>query len=341
MTIWEQPKGSHRSALVAPLKGVEDLVKNGILTVGVGLGALASLNALISSTTQPLKSMLPGESRIYTWHGFRIFYKVLGQGEPLLLVHGIGGGASSYEFRSVLSELGQHYRTYAIDLLGWGNSDRPDLEYTGALYAELLRDFTREVITQPTYAIANSLAASFVLRAACQDPGYWPKVVLVAPLGNNRLTSETSPMADLLRDLAYGMLSLPVVGLSLYYGIVSPFTTRLFTEQSLFTPNYPDLDTISDYYYTSAHQAGAQFAPRSFLTGKLNLPIAADFEAFAGSMVLIWGDQNRLTSPQQAERYRQIRPEVTCEILPGAAFPHIESAELFNQIVLRFLGKGS
>ena len=94
-----------------------------------------------------------------------------------------------------------------------------------------------------------------------------------------------------------------------------------------------------DYYYRAAHQAGAQFAPRSFLTGRLNLPIQDDFRVVAKPMALVWGEQNRLTDPEQAERYRALRPEVPIYRLPGAAFPHIEAPQTFLSVSLRFLAE--
>lgn len=319
------------------MKELSQVLKAGLWATVVGVGALAILNAWISAQTQPLASLLPGEERVHFWRGYRLFYKVTGAGEPLLLLHGIGAGSSSYEFRAIMGELGQQYQVYALDLLGWGNSERPDLEYTGNLYAQLIGDFVEQVIGRPTHAIANSLSAGFVLRSARLQPHHWQKLLLIAPLGDNSLVPDSIGIP--LAEVVYGLLSLPVLGLALYNGITSPWSVRLFTEQSLYSPGYALDAAVVDYYYQAAHQAGAQFAPRSFLTGKLNLPIQEDFQAVSKRMALIWGEHNRFTTPEQAERYRALRPDVPMYRLPGAAFPHIEAPEVFLSVALSFLAE--
>ncbi len=319
------------------MKGLSQVLKTGLWVVAGGVSALAAFNAWIASRTQPLPSLLPGEERHYFWRGHRLFYKVMGSGQPLVLLHGIGAGSSSYEFRAVMAELGQHYQVYALDWLGWGNSERPDLEYTGHLYAQMIGDFVSQVVGRPCHAIANSLAAGFVLRSARLQPQYWQKLLLIAPLGDNSLLPAALGIP--LAEVAYGLLSLPVLGLAFYNAITTPWSVRLFTEQSLFSPGYTLEEGVVDYYYQAAHQAGAQFAPRSFLTGKLNLPIQEDFCLVDKPMALVWGENNRLTSPEQAERYRALRPEVPVYRLPGAAFPHIEAPQAFLSVALRFLAE--
>lgn len=234
------------------MKALSQVLKTGLWATAAGVSVLAILNAWISAQTQPLPSLLPGEEKVYFWRGHRLFYKVTGSGQPLLLLHGIGAGSSGYEFRAVMAELSQHHQVYALDLLGWGNSERPDLEYTGSLYAQMIGDFVEQVIGRPSHAIANSLSAGFVLRSARLRPQHWQKLLLIAPLGDNSLVPDSVGIP--LAQLAYGLLSLPVLGLALYNGITAPWSVRLFTEQSLFSPDYALDAAAVDYYYQAAHQ---------------------------------------------------------------------------------------
>jgi len=71
---------------------------------------------------------------------YRIHYLTGGRGTPLVLVHGLGGKALN--FALVIPSFMQHgFRVYAIDLLGFGDSDRPDVDYSISLQADVLRQF--------------------------------------------------------------------------------------------------------------------------------------------------------------------------------------------------------
>ncbi|MFQ3614715.1 MAG: hypothetical protein SNJ68_13530, partial [Cyanobacteriota bacterium] len=72
------------------MKELSQVLKTGLWATAAGVSALAILNAWISAQTQPLASVLPGEVKLFFWRGHRLFYKVTGSGEPLLLLHGIG-----------------------------------------------------------------------------------------------------------------------------------------------------------------------------------------------------------------------------------------------------------
>ena len=75
--------------------------------------------------------------RLGAW---RIHYRVAGKGRPLVLVHGLGGKADDWAFW-IPTLVKQGYRVYAIDLLGFGQSDRPQVDYSIALQARVLQQF--------------------------------------------------------------------------------------------------------------------------------------------------------------------------------------------------------
>ena len=64
-------------------------------------------------------------SHYYPWHHGSVHYQKRGMGDPLLLVHNIYPGASREEYWRNFDELARHFTVYAIDLLGFGDSDAP------------------------------------------------------------------------------------------------------------------------------------------------------------------------------------------------------------------------
>ena len=73
------------------------------------------------------------ETAVQTKDG-KLFYRFEGQGEPLILLHSLG--VSSESWRHVIEQLSRKFSVYAVDLMGHGNSDKPDKNYEIYQYAE-------------------------------------------------------------------------------------------------------------------------------------------------------------------------------------------------------------
>ncbi|KAK6937916.1 Alpha/beta hydrolase fold-1 [Dillenia turbinata] len=99
---------------------------------------------------------------------------------PLLLVHGFG--ASIPHWRRNIKTLSQSFTVYAIDLLGFGASDKPaGFAYSMEVWAELILDFINEVVKKPTVLIGNSVGSLACVIAASESS---PEVVRALVLLN-------------------------------------------------------------------------------------------------------------------------------------------------------------
>src|SRR5262245_47847247 len=168
------------------------------LATAGGLGALALANRLSSAAAGQTHTVLEGQQRRYTWTHGDIFYAVKGRGEPVVLVHGVYAGASSFEFRRVFDRLAERYRVYAFDLLGFGLSERPAILYTPEIYIRLIQDFVRQVVggmDHPVRVIASTLGAAFTIRAADEHPSLFDRLALIEPTGIQDLASPPDTLA--------------------------------------------------------------------------------------------------------------------------------------------------
>ncbi|KAK3135543.1 hypothetical protein QOZ80_5BG0420180 [Eleusine coracana subsp. coracana] len=135
-----------------------------------GAGAGASSAAAPAATSTPALSLeeLRGGCTSWTWRGMRVNYLVRGQGPPVLLVHGFG--ASVAHWRRNIGVLSESYTVYAIDLLGFGASDKPPgFSYTMETWAQLILDFLDEVVKRPTVLVGNSVGSLACVVAASED----------------------------------------------------------------------------------------------------------------------------------------------------------------------------
>ncbi|PNW75838.1 hypothetical protein CHLRE_12g558550v5 [Chlamydomonas reinhardtii] len=136
---------------------------------------------VVRAKAQPVteKEVRPGVYEGYwTWKGHQIRYQRSGdQGTPLLLVHGFGGNADHW--RKNTPELAKSgHRAFAIDLLGYGYSDKPDPKaappnsiYNFENFGDQLVDFIKERIgSEPTFVICNSVGGLAGLQASIVAP---------------------------------------------------------------------------------------------------------------------------------------------------------------------------
>ena len=154
---------------------------------GSTLAALAGVNRWISSMVGPLDDQVAGERQVFDWREHQVAYYTAGptDGDPLVLIHGHNAAASAWEMREPFRRVGAHYRVYAPDLLGYGCSERPPVDYAAPLYIDLIRDFLREVVRRPSVVIASSVSAAHAIQIAADDPEWITRLVLIAPVGLN------------------------------------------------------------------------------------------------------------------------------------------------------------
>ncbi|WP_069805612.1 alpha/beta fold hydrolase [Thermogemmatispora onikobensis] len=231
------------------------------LLAGLGAGLAVVWHRLL--TPQLLESALPGQARLYRWrHGY-IFYKLVGpeQGPPLVLWHAPGLAVSAYELRELVALLGEQYRVYAPDLLGFGLSDRPALPYSGTLYTELLSDFLREVVGQPALLVAQGTSCQYALEVARRSPELCRGLVLLWPEQDAECWQERLPW---LRPLLAFLARPPLLGLLVYCLLTTRLALRLLSAPG-------QTHSSLDYRYAATHQFGAEHAVRAWLTDRLRL----------------------------------------------------------------------
>src|SRR5260370_25212195 len=158
-----------------------NLLTTGIV-VGGTRGAVTRFNRFTESRVGELDTVLKGEARRYPWKYGDVFCQVKGSrdAKPLVLIHGFGPGASSYEWRKNVDALAEQFRVYALDLLGFGLSDRPAIDYTAETFADLIRDFIREAGARPSVVVAHDLSCAYVIAHAYRRPQYFERLVLVS-----------------------------------------------------------------------------------------------------------------------------------------------------------------
>jgi len=115
--------------------------------------------------------------RYISVNNFSIRYRELGNGMPLILVHGIAGFLEEWE--SAMNLLCKKYRVIALDLPGHGLSDKPDISYTLDFLAVFLKDFIQAVSEEKIYLAGHSLGGAICLNFAIKYPHLVDRLIIV------------------------------------------------------------------------------------------------------------------------------------------------------------------
>ena len=306
-----------------------------LLAGGAGVAALAAVNASIQRRAlEPDDSALGGEAKLFTWKYGQIFYKEAGvnnPGPPIVFIHGIDAGVSSFMWRKNFDELAQHFRVLAFDMLGFGFSDKPPAApYSADLYVELISDFIREVAGGRANIVASSLGASYAVRVADEHPELINAMILNAPAGYN--TMNTRP--GMAGAAFYGLLQSPVLGTSFYNVMASERSIRDYARRTLFYDYRRVTDRLVAHLYATSHQPGAQHAIAAFMSGYLNCDVSGAFARLDQPMMLVWGKQDINTPVSKAIALLSLNPSARLEVFDFCrVWPEQEQPEKFNALV--------
>jgi pimeloyl-ACP methyl ester carboxylesterase len=197
---------------------------------------------------------------------------VAGKGPPLLLVHSVNAAPSAAEMRPIFDYYTATHTVFAMDLPGFGFSNRRDRPYTPRLMTDALHEVARQIQrrcgAQRIDAVALSLGCEFLARAAMEEPSRWGKLALVSPTGLDSRTARRAPREG-TRFIAgmHAFLRVPLWANALYGALTRPSVIRYFLERTWGSKAIDE--TAWAYAVKTARQPGARFAPFHFISAGL------------------------------------------------------------------------
>lgn len=302
---------------------------------GMATGTLHILNRLENAACIS-KNMLPTpKDKYYQWRFGNIRYHVQGHGSPLLLVHDLTPGASSYEYSLVMDELAKQHTVYAIDLLGYGLSDKPNMTYTNYLFVQLITDFIKKVIGKKTSVAATGASAVTAIMAIHNDSEYFDRIILISPQNlyeGNQIPSTKSKILKCMVDL-------PVIGTFIYHLHTNRMELETMFRYEYLHQEVPDMDDIIDAYLESAHigQSKGRYAYSSYIAKYGNMNIVNALKEADNSILLISGKESSATDMNEGN-YMYFNRSIEAERIPNAKLlPQLENPKEIAKAINAFL----
>ena len=254
----------------------------------------------------------------------------------LVFLHGFGGGSSAYEWSKVYPAFADEYRILAPDLIGWGRSAHPILEYRIENYLDTISEFLEQTCQQgPATVIASSLTAAFTIRVAISRPELFKALILVAPAGLKDFNKNVS------NSLFTQFLRTPGLDRLLYQtAVANEVAIRIFLEQQQFANPKRIYSEIVDAYLESAQQVNAEYSALAFVRGDLSFDLAEYIEALNIPTAIVWGQLAKFTKPDIGQKLAQLNPKAIkyFQVLENVGLtPQLEMPEVLVGLTHRYL----
>lgn len=271
-------------------------------------------------------------SHFFSWRKHDVHYVKRGMGDPILLVHNLYPGASHEEFEHNIAELSHHYTVYAIDLLGFGQSDAPWIKYTAGQYVTLMRDFIEQEIGGKAHVMAAGMTCAYVCEVAVWRPDLVGNIIFVCPRSEPTGLETPRWIAPLQRFV----LSTPFGG-GLYETLACEYELHIFLQSCYYNHKHITTDKIArmhDY----ATRRGSTHAYASLMTGFLDSNLFKSLPHVLSPLCLIWGKQARPTPVEHSVRLTSIARNCQLQVVDRAgSWVHDEQSAKVNRIVDEFL----
>jgi pimeloyl-ACP methyl ester carboxylesterase len=273
------------------------------------------------------------ELRRRSVNGHTLAYRMEGQGQTILLIHGIAGSSSTWN--EAMRRLALRYRVLAPDLLGHGESDKPEGDYSLGAHASFLRDLLGGLGIASATVAGHSLGGGIALQLSYQHPEVCERMVLVASGGLGREINA-----------ALRLLALP--GAELVLPLIAPSFVRergnalisWMREQGLRSPRlHEGWQAYSSLADPEMRRAFVRELRAVVDYGGQVVSASDRLHLSAGRPTLIvWGDRDPMIPLSHARAAHAAIPGSRLEIFENAGhFPHAEYPERFAEVVTEFI----
>lgn len=240
------------------------------------------------------------------------------RGTPLLLLHGLGGSIESWT--NNISFLSTKFRVIALDLPGFGMSDKPKIDYSINFYVSFLEKFIKRIKLSHFFIIGSSLGGHIAVEFTLRNRKNVDKLILISPAGSLPKTFKGTKE------------------LKKYIRIVNAKSSKDVNEILTSIDNSMVSRSYADAIYKRLSLPGAKEAFISALKGSAMAPRYNNkLEKIDIDMLLIWGKEDRMIPLRFIRPFLEHGKSRIIVLEKCGHRPHVENPKLFNKVVKDFL----
>lgn len=262
---------------------------------------------------------------------------------PILFLHGFG--ASIGHWRKNLAVFSQNHTVYALDLLGFGASEKAIAPYNVNLWVEQIYEFWQTFIQEPVVLVGNSIGSLISLAAAASYPEIVRAVAAIS-LPDPAVQTEAIPPRLLpVVETIQNIVASPPVLRPFFYLVRKPEVIRRWVKLAYSNPNSITEELVEILSGPPCDRGAARtfcILFRVMGSSKLGPSVKEILPSLKIPILLIWGKQDRLIPPSFAKpgKLRQYNSNLQLvEIENAGHCPHDECPERVNELILNWIAQ--
>ena len=279
-----------------------------------------------------------GLGNYWQWRGQNIYYVEAGEdasdAPPILLIHGFG--ASTDHWRKNIAELQADFKVFAVDLLGFGRSSKPDWAYGGQLWQEQLSEFIQEVIGKPVVLVGNSLGGYAALCVGGNCPQWSKGVVLLNSAGpfsdqeNNQQSPQRLTLKQKFQKTIRSILLQPWSSWLLFQYVRRKSMIRQTLEKVYFDSSAVTDQLVEDIYRPSCDRGAAKVFASVFKSPRGD-KVDELLQRLEVPLLLLWGEEDPwMDTKARSRQFHQHYDNISEHFLNAGHCPHDEIPEQVN-----------
>jgi pimeloyl-ACP methyl ester carboxylesterase len=287
-----------------------------------------------------------GNQRDWIWRGWQTRYTYqrcsdvhCPDAAPVLLLHGFGASIGHWQHN--LEFLATHHTVYGLDLVGWGGSRKPDIEYDIELWVDQVYDFWQAFVGQPMILVGNSIGSLVALVAAARYPEMAASLVMVSlPDLSAEQEMIPKPLQPLVNGIKRIVLNPPFLH-TLFRIVSQPKVARNWAKIAYANSDRVTEDLV-DLFLTPAREKEAPAAFVKIMQGMTSSNFSPNIRKLLPElqipMLLLWGCEDRMIPPGTAAVLVKLNPRLELVNLEAAGHcAHDEVPDIVNEKIRTWL----
>lgn len=262
------------------------------------------------------------EQKEVTVGTIRTTYLLCGNGVPAIFLHGAGAGAVTW-YPSI-NAISKNFQVLAPDIVGYGESDKPDAPYNRPYFSNWLKDFLRELKISKAHIVGLSQGGAIALQFAIDNPEMVSKLVLVDAAGLGAKVSFW-----------------PLIGTIWMNSFPSSMANRFNSRFILHKPINRDPNHSSYSIAVLKSKGGKNAFKQGRGTAVSKIPEEL-LKQIQNETLIIWGKDDKLFPVEYGEAAANIIPNAKLHLIQDAGhLPLMDQPEIFNNVLDDFLKANS